>query len=50
MAGGVPAINSGKIGLLKYFHNCLTKPKRLDIKPIAGFLCNSFNNNERGIT
>ena len=35
---------------LKYFHNCLTKHKRLDIKPIAGFFCNSLNNNERGIT
>jgi len=24
--------------LLKYFHNRLTKPQWLDIKPIAGFL------------
>jgi DNA-binding protein HU-beta len=35
---------------LKYFHNCLTKHKWLDIKPIARVFCSSLNNNERGIT
>jgi hypothetical protein len=35
--GSVPVVNSGKTGLSKYFHNCLTKPKRLDIKRVAGF-------------
>jgi hypothetical protein len=34
----------------KYFYNCLTKPKWLDIKEVAGPSCNFLINNERGIT
>ena len=34
----------------KYFCNCLTRPKWLDIKAAAGPSCNFLTNNERGIT